>query len=203
MSHQVESSRILSMVSNSTTRTPDSEVATIKRILSGQRDEFRFLVDRHQDYIYAMIMRQVGEAHIARELTQDTFVRAYRNLSSFRAEAKFSTWLTRIALNLCNNYFKSARYQRRQREVTLSHSAKRSVEMAQEIEEQREQEHDLIILEQHVHSLKAIYREVVVLCCFENKTYEQTAEILEIPLGTVCSRMNKAFQLLREKFACD
>lgn len=173
-----------------------SEVELIGRIVSGKADEYRHIVTAYQDRIFALIMRQVGNRAVADELTQDSFIRAYRSLPSFRFESKFSTWLTRIALNVTNNYFTSKRYQETKQQSDLDLT---------ELEATTERGDDF--LDEHLRQLQYCIadlaprqREVVVLCCLEEKSYEEAGAILGVPSGTVGSRLNKAFQILRTKF---
>jgi RNA polymerase sigma factor (sigma-70 family) len=89
----------------------EHEATLIRRIVAGEKDLFRSLVDAHKGMTFSLIMRQVNNRAIAEELTQEIFVKAYLNLSRFRGDSKFSTWLTRIALNHCNTYFSSKAYK--------------------------------------------------------------------------------------------
>lgn len=177
----------------------DDEVEIIKRVLAGEREEFRHLVRTHQGTVYGMIMRQVGDSSIANELSQDTFLRAYRGLAGFRFNSRFSTWLTRIAINVTNSYFVSRRYKEQKRTKPLDQVAVRALEEAAG-DNSGYSEAEIKRLRSCVGGLKALYRDVVVLCCLEGKTYEEAASILEIAPGTVGSRLNKAFELLRASF---
>ena len=91
--------------------TSDEEL--IRLVVRGEKDEFRHLVRRYQDQVYAMILRSVGDDAIARELAQEAFLKAFLNLKSFRFESAFSTWLIRIALNQSHSYFSSRRFKER------------------------------------------------------------------------------------------
>jgi RNA polymerase sigma-70 factor, ECF subfamily len=176
-----------------------SEREIIESVVSGNRDNYRFLVELHQHKVYAMIRRQVGDHHIACELTQESLVKAYVNLPSFRFQSAFSTWLIRIALNVTNTYFRSRRFKEGQKTMPLENTEENGA--AQSEPEPYVTEKDLSKLRQAIAQLKPIYRDVVVLCCLERKTYDEAASILQIPGGTVRSRMNKAFQMLKQIFA--
>jgi RNA polymerase sigma-70 factor (ECF subfamily) len=171
------------------------EGAIIRRVVAGERDEFRHLVELYQARIYNLVMRQVGDSQAAREITQEAFLKAYLNLTKFRFEAKFSTWLTRIAINLTHTYFTSKAYKQRIKNVTYDarvHSGSEQIE-----QDDRYDESALERLRVAVTKLPPIYREVMVLCKFERKAYAEAAAILSIPEGTVRSRLNKAHNLLR------
>lgn len=165
----------------------------VRRILAGRRDDYTLLVRRHQDRVYSLIMRQIGDPQLSRELAQDTFVRAYSGLRGFRHEARFDTWLIRIALNVTRSYFASRRFRERERTVTLEpdiHGG--AVEMDAGGEEET-----ALRLRRAIAKLKPKYRDVLVLCTMESRTYKEAAEILGLPVGTVCSRMNTALAELR------
>ena len=171
------------------------EGAVIRRVVAGERDEFRHLVSLYQQRIYNLVMRQVGDPQAAREITQEAFLKAYLNLTKFRFEAKFSTWLTRIAINLTHTYFSSKAF--RQRQKTVAYDARVHGETERGEQDDRYDESALERLRAAVSKLPPIYREVMVLCKFERKAYAEAALILSIPEGTVRSRLNKAHNLLR------
>src|SRR5262249_18729136 len=79
-----------------------SDTQIIERTLGGEPDAFNMLVRRWERQIYGLTLRMLGRDDEARDATQETFLSAYRNLSKFRGEAKFSSWIYRIALNICN-----------------------------------------------------------------------------------------------------
>ena len=187
-----------SAVSSNEIPEPLADSELVRLIVAGDRELFRVVIDKHKVQIYRLMLRQVRDSSIAEELSQEVFIRAYKGLSGFKSEAKLSTWLTRIALNVANSYFTSRRHREWQREMALKqeHSSATTEE-----DSSAERERDATRLQQLVAQLKPIYREVIVLCFFERKTYDETAAVLGIPAGTVASRINRAFQLLREEFS--
>jgi len=92
----------------------------MRRARQGHTRAFAELVRRHQGRIFGLVMRIVGDAASAEELTQDTFVRAWKNLDRFRGEASVATWLYSIAVNLCRDYLGGRQARQRHREVALS-----------------------------------------------------------------------------------
>ena len=103
------------------------ETSIIKQVQGGERDEYRHLVSSYKNLIYSIIIKQVGNHEVAEDLAQDTFLKAYKHIQSFRFESKFSTWLTHIALNLTSNYFKSKAHKTSRKNVLaedLSNPAK-------------------------------------------------------------------------------
>ena len=93
------------------------DLAIVQRVLNGEPEAFRTLVERHQGMVFGVVSRLVGDRDCTEELAQETFVRAYQGLGSFRGEARFSTWLIQIALHVARNHLK--RKQRSAKVVSL------------------------------------------------------------------------------------
>lgn len=175
------------------------EYELIRAVLSGDSDQFSALVEANYQCTYALLYRQVRDEASAQDLAQETFLRAFRYLPKFRFECSFKTWVTRIALNVAHSYFSSSAYRARQRSVELAPAVPDNLIYLPSA--QIEKQEDVMLLRRSIGELKPRYREALVLCCFEEKTYKEAAEILGIPEGTLCSRMNKAFEILRKKFS--
>lgn len=187
-------SRAAIVMQDSEGSSSDSEVIT--RVLGGQRDEFRVLVDRYKNMVFAMIVRQVGDPATAEDLAQETFCRAFQHLKSFRFESTFSTWLTRIALNQTSSYFSSRKFKEGRK--TESFDA-RTHDMGTHDPEHRERIKEVLeAFRKGLGDLSPKLRDVLVLCAFEQKNYEEAASILDIPVGTVRSRLNAARLQLRK-----
>ena len=170
------------------------EAETIRRVCSGHKEEFTVLVERYQNSIYAMIFRQVQNHTLAEELAQESFVRAYKSLASFKGKASFQTWLTRIALNVTNSYFSSRRYKEQKANVTFDLSSHEH--LLANTEAQYSQE-ELALISQALSSLAIKQREALSLVFLEGKSYQEAGEILEIPVGTVSSRITKGIAELK------
>lgn len=171
----------------------EHESAIIRRVLNGERDEFKKLVLRYQDMIFSMILRQLGDKETAKDLAQESFLKAFVNLRRFRFEARFSTWLTRIALNQVSTYFSSKKFKQSKMTEALDLS-KHDLHHDEPPPDER-----LLHFRRAISQLKPKFREVLALCALEGKSYEQTAEILEIPIGTVRSRLNHARLALKSE----
>ncbi|MBN8548689.1 MAG: sigma-70 family RNA polymerase sigma factor [Deltaproteobacteria bacterium] len=167
-----------------------NESAIIQRVLKGERDEFRHLIDRHKNMVFAMLMRQVGNHSVAEDLAQETFCRAYQHLKKFRFESSFSTWLTRIALNQAGTYFSSRKFKESKR--TESFDVQTHDMGSSDIQHSQERKEIFAALRSALGELSPKLREVLVLCAFEGKSYEEAAEVLTVPVGTVRSRLNAA-----------
>ena len=176
----------------------------VKTCQNGHWEAFESLVARYERKIYNLAFRLSGNAEDANDLAQETFVRLYRSIHTFRGQSAFSTWLYRIATNVCLDELR-----RRQRHPTISLDAPMETE-----EGQMEREVvDLTQLPEFVYESKELrqviqglvaelsedHRTVLVLRDFENLSYEEIAEILGCQLGTVKSRLNRARAALKDK----
>ena len=182
--------------------TKESESLLIRRIVSGEKEEFRVLVGEYKDRIFAMVMRQTGNRTLAEEITQESFVKAYINLKKFRFDSQFGTWLTRIALNETNNYFASKRFKETKNSESYSNEIHEKQLGHSEDEDQRaeleKRERSLVEFRKALATLKPKFRDVITLCSLEGRSYEEAASVLSIPIGTVRSRLNKARLLLKD-----
>lgn len=177
------------------------EQALIEQCLHGDPDAFGELIRPYQDRLFNMLYRLVGHAEEAAELQQESVLRAFRALSAYKGESSFYTWLYRIAVNVvCTN-------RRKLRHRTISIDAgpgENDVELP-DTDTQNNPSHRLEAEEQHraveqaLASLAEPYRMVVVLKDVEDLKYEQISEILDIPVGTVRSRLHRARTELRER----
>ncbi len=175
----------------------DRDSQLIKRHLAGDTRASRELIERHQDQIYALAWRLLGSQEEAREATQDTFLQALAALPRFRGTAAFSTWLYRIAVNACTTRGK----KRRNNPISLD-DEDQAVEPADSTPSALEQlEHH----ERHQQLHRAIdqladpYRTAVVLHYFQGLSYEETAQAMDLPIGTVKVRLYRAKRLLLAK----
>lgn len=86
--------------------TPDIDMAVIKSVLQGKQSDYAILVNKYQRYVFTVVLRYVNKREVAEELSQDIFVKAYRNLLNFKGESKFSTWLYTIVHTSCLSYLR-------------------------------------------------------------------------------------------------
>ena len=86
--------------------TSDNDITIIKKILHGKQEDYAILVNKYQRYVFSIVLRYVNQREIAEEISQDVFVKAYKNLSSFKGESKFSTWLYTIVHTTCLSHLR-------------------------------------------------------------------------------------------------
>ena len=171
--------------------------------VTGDAEAFRTLVERHQRRILALLQRLCGCPEQALDLAQETFLAAHRHLASFRQESRFSTWLHAIAVN------QARAAARRHRPVAwLDAAGPEGRSQAAEPEAAGpavsaglEREELAARIGRALDRLDERFREVVVLADMQDASYEQIAEILEIPIGTVRSRLHRGRTELRSILA--
>ena len=188
--------------------TPNSggtdERALVARTLAGDDDAFAALIRTHQAIVYNIAYRLVGQRETAQDLAQETFLRAFKALDTFDLKRPFGPWLYRIATNLSINWVKRARLPT----VSLDApppvvgddaeplaipdtSAEPAARFAQ-VEMQAQ-------LRKAILSLPPDYRVVIELRHFQEMSYEEIAEALNVPLGTVKTHLFRARRLLRDR----
>jgi RNA polymerase sigma-70 factor (ECF subfamily) len=183
------------------------EIQFIDRLRRGETAAFDLLVRERSGEIYGLLFRLTENAEEARDLTQETFLRAFQNIAHFRGEADLKTWIYRIAINQARNRWRWWRRRRRDATFSLDESQDGSkqpliatlVEGSRNPEEQtlaREREG---VLRAALRSLSRSYRETVILRDIEGFTYEEIAAMLEISVGTVKSRLARGRQELRRR----
>jgi RNA polymerase sigma-70 factor (ECF subfamily) len=169
----------------------------VERALTGDADAFGELVRRWERRIFALTYGMLGREEDARDATQETFLAAFRNLRGFRGEAKVSSWLHRIAVNQCITRQRRSKVRSESAlddetdgssfATPLSHSPAHVVEGRQETAAVR----------RAINSLPIELRQVVVMKEFEELTFREIADALDLPLSTVKSRLYTALKQLQ------
>jgi RNA polymerase sigma-70 factor (ECF subfamily) len=172
--------------------------ALIERSRAGQPDAFGELVTRYQDRLYNTLFRVCGDAEEARDVAQEAFVQAFVKLESFQSKSAFYTWLYRIAFN-------TAISRRRRRKPMASLDEARDTVGAEPVDRDAAPEANLERAEQAAQVQAALaalseeHRTVLVLREIDGRDYETIGEMLDIPVGTVRSRLHRARTELREE----
>jgi RNA polymerase sigma-70 factor (ECF subfamily) len=175
------------------------DAALVSRAAAGDAEAFRGLVELHQGRIVAFLCRLCGCPEQAMDLAQETFLSAFRHLGSFRHESRFSTWLHSIALNHARGAGRRRRPVASLDAVTADGSRMLAEPAATVPSVSARLEHaDLSQrLGEALDKLDARYRDVVVMADMHDATYEEIAATLEIPIGTVRSRLHRGRLELR------
>lgn len=171
---------------------PETELIT--RAQNGDRTAFSELVCIHAQGVIHVIYRMCGDQHISEDAAQETFIRAWQHLSSYRPQTSLRSWLYRIAVNAATDML---RQQKRVLPHDLDNLQLKDPGPGPEAVFSQQEQTGLV--QKAVLSLPDACREVVVLRDYEGMSYHAIAETLEIPVGTVMSRLNYARKLLRQK----
>jgi len=182
-----------------TTSADENDAELVAASQGGDQDAFAQLVQRHQRRVFNLVFRMLQQYEEANEVTQETFLAAWQGLSSFRGDARFSTWLYRIAYNCCLKQLEQRKKDKAlnaaiQAEHLLDHADKE--ERASTVLEIHDFQN---LVREHLSMLPAKYRVVLVLRHLQEMTYEEMAEILTIPIGTIKTHLFRARNLLKER----
>jgi RNA polymerase sigma-70 factor, ECF subfamily len=173
------------------------DVELVARVRTGETRLFAELVARYQDPVYAMCLRFLGDGTEAEDVAQEVFLRVHRGLSSFKGDAKFSTWLYRITWNLCADWM---RRNRKSSRFTSSIEAAADVRDGRvDLEKGVLDAEEQALVKRALGGLDTIYRSVIILLYYQGLSYEQIAAVLEVPVKTVETRLYRARRLLRKR----
>ena len=186
---------------------PGKQQKLIRRLQARDTQAFEQLIEDHQSRIYNLIFRMLGNHEEAEDLLQEVFITVFKKIDGFRGESSLSTWIYRIATNHCINrkkyltrrkhYSKSSYGDLSEREQSesgggLTENLPRPDEMAEG--KQMEQ-----AIQQAISTLDDEYRVVLILRDVQNLSYDEIEQILDVPAGTVKSRLHRARMALKEK----
>jgi RNA polymerase sigma-70 factor, ECF subfamily len=175
----------------------------VARSIGGDAESFNELILRWERPIYALAYRTIGREEDARDVCQETFLRAFRALPGFRGQAKFSSWLYRIALNLCRDWI---RRERRARVVQAPDNVDlvelaASVEPSESIEELVTRKDLARAVERAMATLPEEQRTAIVLKEYHGLTFQEIADLVGCPLSTVKTRLYQGLTVLRRELA--
>jgi len=184
---------------------PRAEAEFIERLKRGEAAAFEELVTERSGEIYGLLFRLTENSEEARDLTQETFLRAFQNIDRFRGEADLRTWVYRIAINQARNRWRWWRRRRRDSTVSLdaTHGDSNQTLIATLAESSENPEQQTLAHERELALRTALqkvglaYRETLILRDIEGFTYEEIATTLGINVGTVKSRLARGRNELR------
>ena len=182
--------------------TLGTDEVIVERALGGDAEAFGELVRRWERRIFALSYGMLGREEDARDATQETFLAAFRNLRGFRGEAKVSSWLHRIAVNQCLTRQRRAKVRS---ESALDEETDGADQFAAPLEQSPaslvEGRQRTTAVRRALNGLPAELRQIVVMKEFEELTFREIAEALELPLSTVKSRMYTGMKQLQLRLA--
>ncbi len=180
-----------------------SDQKLVERVQKGDNGAFDLLVLKYQHKIVNLVMRYVRDPELAQDITQEAFIKAYRALPRFRGDSAFYTWLYRIAVNTAKNYLAAQR--RRPMDIELDSQDSEQYELHAKLKDTDTPEgitlsNELMgIVERAIDALPEDLRTAIILRELEGMSYEEIAQTMECPVGTVRSRIFRARDAISKK----
>jgi RNA polymerase sigma-70 factor (ECF subfamily) len=179
-----------------------SDDQIIERTLAGETDAFGLLVRRWERPIYGLSFRMLGRDEDARDVCQETFLAAFRNLNKFRGDAKFSSWIYRIALNACHSKLRkngtASEYS-----LDLEDDDGRKFELpdlsAEPAADRLQRDERAVLVRRALQALPAEMRQVIIMKEYHEMTFAEIAEVMQLPVSTVKSRLYTGLQQMRAR----
>ena len=183
--------------------SPDVEL--VRRAQHGDGDAYGQLVTKYQDLVYNAVYRMIGREDDSADIAQEAFVKGWKALGSFEGRSQFGTWIYRIAINCC---ISERRGVKRRRTTSLDSGGRGSEEEGPALDvaddalepgEQVVEGESVRLVQEAIGDLDPEFRTMIVLRDIEGRPYEEIAEVLEVPVGTVRSRLHRARQALKDR----
>ncbi|MEA3311393.1 MAG: sigma-70 family RNA polymerase sigma factor [candidate division WOR-3 bacterium] len=171
---------------------PEDEKKLLAEAKNGDTEAFGKLVERYQRRVYTVIYRFVRNHTEADDLAQEAFIRAFKAIDRFDLRYPFSPWMYRIAINLTLNHLKKRRLPMVDADLERKPSADNPVSVLEQVETRRK-------VHAAIARLPIKLRQVLVLRVYEDWPYAQIAQVLDIPIGTVMSRLARAREAVKEE----
>ena len=184
---------------------PASDAAMMLRVAAGDEGAFNFLVQKHNRPVIHFLYRMVHNQAVAEEIAQEVFLRVYRARDSYRAEAKFTTWLYRIATNLAVNQARDTRHERSAQTIYLDapdEETGTTPDVADDeplVEERLMKDERMAAIRNHVMALPDRQRMAVLMHKYQGMDYKQIGDVLKLSESATKSLLFRAYQTLREK----
>ncbi len=179
-----------------------TDQALVERVQQGDKKAFNLLVSRYQNRVAGLLTRYISPNDIP-DVVQESFIKAYRSIGSFRGDSAFYTWLYRIAVNTAKNYL-TAQGRRPPNEDILAEEAE-SYDVGSNLRDVATPENEMLsnelkkIVFDTIKGLQEDLRTAITLREIEGLSYEEIAEIMECPVGTVRSRIFRAREIIESK----
>jgi len=184
---------------------PSSDAAIMLRAAAGDEAGFNYLAEKYHRPIFHFLFRMVHNQAIAEELAQEVFLRVYRSRESYRAEARFTTWLYRIATNLAVNHARDTRHERAARTVYLDAPDEETGTTPDVADDEPSVEQRLLsderrkAIRRHVMALPERQRMAVLMHKYQGMDYREIGEVLKLSESATKSLLFRAYQTLRDK----
>lgn len=177
----------------------------INQVRKGDQNAFGEIVELYKDKVYQICFRMMGNRQEAEDLAQEAFVRAFVNIHSFNIQMKFSTWLFRIATNLCIDRLRKKKPDYHlDAEVAGTDGLNMYSQIASDVARPEDEVESLELqetIQEEISKLPEKYRSVIVLKYIEELSLKEISEILDLPIGTVKTRIHRGREALRKQLS--
>jgi RNA polymerase sigma-70 factor (ECF subfamily) len=180
-------------------QSEQDDTQLVKASQQGDQDAFASLVQRHQRRVFNLVLRMLQDYEEASEITQEAFLAAWLGLPSFRGEARFATWLYRIAYHGALKQLERRKRERSLRKALEAEQILEEVNKQKQAEDMLELRARLAMVREQMEELPTRYRSVLILRNLHEMTYEEMADILTMPIGTIKTHLFRARNLLKER----
>ncbi len=183
--------------------TNQTDLELVRRVQSGDKSAFDILVLKYQQKVINLVTRYVHDPHIAMDVSQESFIKAYRGLKNFRGDSAFYTWLYRISINTAKNHLVSK--SRRMPDDDIDAQEAEQYDGGGKLREISTPENELLSSEvqqtvhQAIEALPDDLRIAITLRELEGLSYEEISEAMECPIGTVRSRIFRAREAIEKE----
>jgi RNA polymerase sigma-70 factor (ECF subfamily) len=184
---------------------PNSDAAIMLRVAAGDEAGFNYLAQKYHRAIIHFLFRMVRNEAVAEELAQEVFLRVYRSRESYRAEAKFTTWLYRIATNLAVNHARDTKHERSAQTIYLDAPDEESgttpdvADDEPSVEQRLMRDERMAAIRTHVMALPERQRMAVLMHKYQGMDYRQIGDVLKLSESATKSLLFRAYQTLRDK----
>lgn len=176
----------------------------VQQVLKGKKDAFAELVEKYKKQVYNVAYRMTNDPEVAMDISQEAFVKIYKNLAQYNPQYKFSSWLLKSVNNLCVDYFRTRNDKTASLDVIMEAGAEGLLSgsnvapsSADEFEKNEARLELRAILKEAISQLPLDYKSVVVLRHLQNLSYKEISQILNLPMGTIKARIFRARKLLK------
>jgi RNA polymerase sigma-70 factor, ECF subfamily len=182
-----------------------SDAEIMLRVREGDDSGFEYLIQKYHKPMIHFMFRMVHNQAVAEELAQEVFLRVYRSRQSYRAEAKFTTWLYRIATNLGVNHARDTKYERAAQNVYLDQPDPETgttpdvADLTASVEQELVKDERMRAIRQHVLALPERQRNAVLMHKYQGLDYKQIGEVLKLSESATKSLLFRAYQTLRDR----
>tara|TARA_Y100000746_G_scaffold138321_1_gene118461 strand:- start:136 stop:711 length:576 start_codon:yes stop_codon:yes gene_type:complete len=173
------------------TNSNDNDSVLIERVKNGDKGAFNFLVNKYYPRVYASLFSYTKSKEDSEDLAQQTFLKVWQQIESFRGDSAFFTWIYRIAINLAKNHFVSSASKKQKVNTSIEH-AEIEISSYENIEQVLMHDQSMIQIKEFINNMPESLKTAFTLRESEGKSYEEISLITETPIGTVRSRIFRA-----------